>query len=356
MKTAPGVLAALLTLAASVPIAHAQEMDHSGMEGMTMPSPAPSKETAPTKHSDQASPTAQKSKRPSVSHKSSTAPKAPSTGAPMTGMSMDQMDMSSQHDHSANSSASGDEVVGDQPAPPAPTDHAADRLFDPAAMAKARAQLHEEHGGSLASKFMLNLGEYQIRNGKDGYRWDAEGWFGGDIHRAVLKTEGEGTSGSRLENAEVQILYSRAVAPYLDLQAGVRQDFDPTPRRTYGTLGFEWLAPYWFQVDGAAFLSTHGELLGRLGGSYDLLLTQRWVLQPRIELNFSARNIPERDIGNGLSNAEMGLRLRYEIRRDFAPYVGITFEQKVGRTADYARLRGEDTSQFGVVMGIRSWF
>ncbi|MEO6338752.1 MAG: copper resistance protein B, partial [Caulobacteraceae bacterium] len=111
------------------------------------------------------------------------------------------------------------------PGPPPPTDHLADRFYDPASMATARALLAEEHGGSVHSKAMANLLEYQARSGGDGYRWDGEAWYGGDIHRFVAKSEGEGDVRHGLERAEVQALYSRALGPYFDLQAGVRQDF-----------------------------------------------------------------------------------------------------------------------------------
>lgn len=246
--------------------------------------------------------------------------------------------------------------VGQELAPPPPQDHAADRIFDPGVMAAARSQLRKEHGGENISMAMLNLAEYQMRNGKDGYRWEGEAWFGGDINRAVFKTEGEGKIGSGLEAAEIQGLYSRAIGPYFDLQAGIRQDFEPTPKRTYFTLGSEGLAPYWFEATGALFLSTKGELLARLEGTYDLRLTQRLILQPRAELNLAAQDIEEIGMGKGLNNLEFGLRLRYEVRREFAPYIGVSFDRTFGDTADFARQNGEDVSQVSIVFGIRAWF
>lgn len=124
-------------------------------------------------------------------------------------------------------------------------------------MAAARAQLQREHGAGAAWKVMANLAEYQARAGADGYRWDGQAWFGGDIHRPVFKSEGEATRGEGVEAAELQVLYSRAVGVYTDLQLGVRQDFEPRAR-TYATVGFETLLPYWFDVEGAAFLSNKG--------------------------------------------------------------------------------------------------
>lgn len=249
-----------------------------------------------------------------------------------------------------------EEEVGDAPPPPAPGDHAADQVFDPATMARARAQLRAEHGGESLSMVRLDLAEWQVRDGEDGYRWEGEAWFGGDLDRLVLKSEGEGGESSGVDAAEAQALYSRAMGPYFDLQVGLRQDLGSGPRRTYATLGFEGLAPYWFETTGALFLSNEGELLGRLEGSYDLRLTQRWILQPRAEINLAGRDIPELDIGSGVSTVELGLRLRYEIRREFAPYVGVTFDRKFGGTADFARARGEDDQATSIVFGIRAWF
>ena len=250
--------------------------------------------------------------------------------------------------------ATEEEVVGDKPPPPVPADFAADSLFDPAAMARARAQLQMEHGGSVLSKVMINLGEYQVRNGRDGYRWEGEAWVGGDLNRFVLKSEGEGDRD--LEAAEVQALYSRAVSPYFDLQAGLRQDLQSGPKRTYATVGFEGLAPYWFETSGALFLSNKGEVFGRLEGTYDLRLTQRWILQPRVEANLSGQDVPELALGSGVSNIELGLRLRYEIKREFAPYVGVSFDRKVGGAADYARALGKDDQATSFVIGVRAWF
>lgn len=250
----------------------------------------------------------------------------------------------------------GQEEAGNEPPPPAPTDHAADRVFGAAAMGKARDVLREEHGGTTTSMFMLKIGEWQVRDGENGYRWDGEAWFGGDYNRLVLKSEGEGGEDSGLESGEIQALYSRAISPYFDLQAGIRQDFQQGPKRTYVTVGFEGLAPYWFDTEGALFLSNKGELLGRIEGTYDLRLTQRWILQPLAEVNFSAQDIPEMEIGSGLSDIELGLRLRYEIKREFAPYIGVSFERKFGDSADFARARGEDVQATSIVVGIRAWF
>ena len=248
--------------------------------------------------------------------------------------------------------------VADPPAPPPPipTDHAADRAYDPATMAVARAQLQHEHGASTYSKVMADIFEYQARSGGDGYRWEGQAWFGGDINRFVVRSEGDGTTGGDVEKAEVQALYSRAIGPYFNLQTGLRHDFRPKLQRTYATVGLEGLAPYWFELNGALFLSDKGEVLARAEGTYDLRLTQRLILQPRAEFNFAAQNSRETGTGSGLSDAELDLRLRYEIRREFAPYIGVSYERRFGKTAEYTRLRGGGVGSTSFVVGIRAWF
>ena len=246
--------------------------------------------------------------------------------------------------------------AGNAPAPPTPTDHYADRFFPPDAMKQARDEMMREQGGQNFNKVLFNLAEYQFHDGKDGYRWDGEGWFGGDINRLAITTEGEGTVGKGIDSAEVQALYSRAIGPYFNLQAGVRHDFQPSPTRTYATVGVEGLSPFMFEVGGAAFLSTKGDVLGRVEGYYDQRITQRLILQPRVELNLAAQNMRADRIGAGLTGAELGLRLRYEIRREFAPYVGISYEARTGQTARYARADGDDPTTTSLVAGIRFWF
>lgn len=246
--------------------------------------------------------------------------------------------------------------AGPAPAPAAPSATYADRIWGAAAMASARRVLRREHGGMQLSQVMLNLVEVDLRRGRDGYRWDGEAWFGGDIDRLTVKSEGEGTFGDRVEGAEVQALYSRAIDPYFNLQAGVRQGIGRGVQRTDAVLGIEGLAPYWFDVEGALFLSDKGDLRARAEGTYDQRITQRLILQPRVELNWSAQDMRGERIGAGLSDAEVGLRLRYEIAREFAPYVGVAWERRFGRTARYARADGERAGGAGLVLGVRAWF
>lgn len=258
--------------------------------------------------------------------------------------------------HAGHDTGAAEQTVGNAPAPPAPTGRAADRFYSPADMADADVQLRREHGGMASSQIMFDVAEYQVRDGRDGYRWEGEGWFGGDINRLVVKSEGEGLVDEGLESVEVQLLYSRALDPYWNLQAGVRHDFEPNPSRTYATLGFEGLAPYWFELEGALFLSDKGDLLARIEASYDQRITQRLILQPRAEFNFAAQDIARQSIGSGLVDAELGLRLRYEVVREFAPYVGFSYEEKAGDTRRFARAAGDDVRSTGFVIGVRAWF
>jgi copper resistance protein B len=236
-------------------------------------------------------------------------------------------------------------------------EHAADAVFDPQLMAKKRAmELIAEHGGYTGYMVLFDRLEYRAVDGGDGYAWDVEGWYGGDYNRLWIKTEGEGEFGEKLESAEVQALYSRAIDPWFNLQAGVRYDIRPKPDRAHLVLGVQGLAPYWFEVDGALFLSTEGDLTARFEAEYDQRITNRLILQPRVEFDLAAQDVPELGIGAGLSSADIGLRLRYEIKREFAPYVGVQYERRFGDTADLARAAGGDVGGWAVLVGLRSWF
>jgi copper resistance protein B len=255
--------------------------------------------------------------------------------------------------------------MADAPAPPlAPPpagafsgpDHAADKVFGPEQMAPAREGLRTEHGGMTSSKLLVDRLEVRIGDGRDGYRWDAQGWIGGDIDKLWLKTEGEGEFGGPVEDAEVQALWSRAIDPWFDLQLGLRHDFRPDPERTHLVLGVQGLAPYWFEVDGALFLSDKGDITARVEGEYDLRLTQKLILQPRVEFDLALQDVRELGIGSGLSTAELGARLRYQIRPEFAPYVGIEYERAFGGTANFRRAIGDNPGGWNLLLGIRTWF
>ncbi|WP_081598876.1 copper resistance protein B [Tistrella mobilis] len=261
------------------------------------------------------------------------------------------------HATSGNAPASAPPVAPPPPEAFSGPEHAADTVFDPTFMAKKRAgELMAEHGGYTGYMVLFDRLEYRAVDGHDGYAWDGEAWYGGDYNRLWLKTEGEGAFGEAVESAEIQALYSRAIDPWFNLQAGVRYDIRPKPDRAHLVVGLQGLAPYWFEVDAAAFLSDEGHLTARLEAEYDQRITNRLILQPRVELDLAAQDVPELGIGAGLSSIEAGLRLRYEIEREFAPYVGVQYERRFGDTADFARAAGEDVGRWAFLFGIRSWF
>lgn len=403
------LLAGLAPFAFSAP-ALAQSMDHSMMPGMSMPGmkmpatkPAPKSKPAAKKAPVRNAPgkrspakrVARPAADPHASHDMSgmqgmdmgrstgadphaghdmsampgmsAAPAAAGgehTGHDMSGMPGMQMapGETMQHDMSAMSGMATAPVgtdlkPGNKPAPAPSADHLADRYWGAGVMADSREDdLRREHGGMTYYQIMFNLAEYQARKGRDGYRWEGEAWVGGDINRLWLKSEGEGSFGKRLESAEVQALYSHALDPYWNLQAGVRYDFKPNPSRTYATIGIEGLAPYQFEVEGALFLSDKGDVLARAEGYYDQRITNYFTLQPRVEANFSAQDVRETGTGSGLTDLEAGFRLRYEGRREFAPYIGVSWERQFGDTARFSKARGDDTGGFSFVAGVRTWF
>lgn len=349
----------------AAPAARTTPTNHTG-HSPAAASPAPSQSVHGTTEMDMSAP------QPAQDHQGHAMPATPvpakgvGEADAMPGMDMTQ-DSASHSGHevqdlppkSEHRTGGTDLIPGNAPAPAPPADHYADRIFGAAAMAGSRALLQSEHGGGKTSFVSLNIAEYQFRSGEDGYRWDGEAWYGGDLDRLTIKTEGEGMiKGGRafMETAEVQALYSRALDPYWNLQAGVRYDFKPNPSRTYATLGIEGVAPYWWETEAAIFLSNKGEVLGRVEGYYDQRITQRLILQPRVEINLSAQDVPETRIGAGISNIEFGLRLRYELKREFAPYIGVSYDRRLGQTADYARADGEGVSATSFVIGIRTWF
>jgi copper resistance protein B len=328
--------------------------------GHNMPAPAAQPAAKADPHAGHTMPAQKPAADPHAGHAPAAKPAAPAASDPHAGHAAPPATAATPADPHAGhvmaaTQTAADLPVGDAPPPPAPEDHLADRVFGASSMDRSRAVLEAEHGGARVSQVMLSIAEARLGSA-GGYEWDGEAWSGGDKHRFVLKSEGEGAWDHGVEDAEVQVLYSRPIGLYTDLQAGLRHDFEPGPQRTYATVGFESLFPYWFEAEGAVFLSDKGELLARLEGSYDFRLTQRLVVQPRAELNFAAEDIPSRGVGSGLSDAELGLRLRYEIKREFAPYVGVVWSRKVGDTARFARAHGEDASDTRVVLGLRAWF
>lgn len=246
-------------------------------------------------------------------------------------------------------------------APPPPEafsgpEHAGTTVYDPERFLKSRTAMIAEHGGTVIGMLLVDQLEYRAAEESDGYKWDVQGWYGGDYDRLWLKSEGEGAFGESPEQAEVQALYSRALDPWFNLQAGIRHDFRPDPERTHLVLGIQGLAPYWFEVDASLFLSDKGDLTARFEAEYDQRITNRLILQPAVEFNLAAQDVPEIGAGSGLSTIEVGLRLRYEFVPEFAPYIGVEYERALGDTADLRRLAGEDAGGWSFLLGIRAWF
>lgn len=214
---------------------------------------------------------------------------------------------------------------------------------------------HQVHDSAINTYFLADKLEWQDADDASTLTWDLSGWIGGDIDRLWLRSEGERSNGST-EDAEIQALWGHAISPWWDVVSGVRQDFKPGAPQTWAAFGLQGMALYNFEAEATAFLGENGQSAVRLEGDYDILLTNRLILQPTAELNVYGKNDPQRGIGSGLSNTEAGLRLRYEIRREFAPYIGVTWNRTYGRTADYAREEGEDRSEARLVLGVRLWF
>lgn len=207
----------------------------------------------------------------------------------------------------------------------------------------------------LLYKVMIDKLELRNTRGPNTLALDADAWIGYDLDKFWIKTDMERVNG-RTEEAELQFLYSRAIAPFWDFQAGWRHDIKPKPMRDYLALGFKGLSPYQFEVDAGLFIGESGQVNVRLDAEYEYLFTQRWILSPEIEVNVFSENDAQLGIGSGLSDMELGLRLRYEVRREFAPYIGVNWSRKFGRTADFTKAGGEDTSDVRLVAGVRIWF
>ncbi len=308
---------------------------------------------------------------PHAGHVMPTTPPAepdPHAGHDMSTMTPAQADPHAGHDMSTMSMGPPDvptsaDNPGRPPEAPVPAAavsgpvHAADLVFGAEAMAAARQILVHENGDVRTTAVIIDRLEAGFGDDGETSLWDVQGWSGGDINRFWWKSEGEGDFDDGLEETELQALYSRAVTPFWDVQAGVRQDFRPDGEdTTHLVLGLQGLAPYWWEVDAAAFLSTEGDLTARVEAEYDQRITQRLILQPRLEIDLSASDIPELEIGSGLSSVEAGLRLRYEFSKEFAPYVGVEWSRAFADTADYIEARGGEADDVRFVVGLKAWF
>jgi copper resistance protein B len=207
----------------------------------------------------------------------------------------------------------------------------------------------------LIYKVMIDKLETRSTDGPDPLVLEADVWVGYDLHKFWLKTDVERVDGET-EEAEVQLIYSRAITPFWDFQAGWRRNIKPEPDRDYLALGFRGLAPYLFELDAALFIGESGQLSVRLDTEYEYLFTQKLVLSPELSINLYSKDDEEVGIGSGLSDMELGLRLHYQVHRQFAPYIGVNWSKQFGQTADFTEAEGGDASDTQVVAGIRAWF
>lgn len=186
--------------------------------------------------------------------------------------------------------------------------------------------------------------------------WEGQAWFGNSYNKLVIKSEGEVSKG-KLHEARNELLWSRSFATYFDTQLGVRNDSgDGRSARNWLAFGVQGLAPYWFEVEATGYVSSSGRVAARFAAEYELLLTQRLILQPRVEANLYSKDDRSIGTGSGLANATTGLRLRYEFSRQFAPYIGIERFSTFGRTADLVRASAGRVNETRVVAGVRMWF
>jgi len=241
-------------------------------------------------------------------------------------------------------------MQGGSPPPDARDPHAYSDGYDFGPIPRPRLGDEQNFGGLLVDRLE------SVRTSDNTYgAYDIQGWYGRDYDRVVIKAEGEYDDG-KVQESRTELLWGHAVAAYWDAQLGVRYDGGEGPSRRWAAFGFQGMAPYWFEIDAAAYVGEEGRSALRLEGEYELLFTQKLILQPRVEINAYGKEDKEWGIGKGLSDMTVGVRLRYEIRREFAPYIGVEWAGKLGDTRDLARDAGEDTSESAIVAGVRFWF
>lgn len=220
--------------------------------------------------------------------------------------------------------------------------------------AKPPAHGHD-HGGGIYTYLLFNRLEAWDADPGTGQAWEARGWVGTDMHKLWLRSEGERVRG-HTESADIEVLYGHPVSRWWDVVAGVRHDIAPGPDQDFAAIGVTGMAPYKFEIEATAYLGSSGQTAARVEAEYELLLTNRLILQPLIEAQWHGKEDASRGIGSGLGKVEAGLRLRYEMTRKFAPYIGFVHERSFGNTADLRRNEGEPTEDTRVIAGVRLWF
>lgn len=249
--------------------------------------------------------------------------------------------------HSDHASHAG--AAGQLPRTPIPPITAADRMAALPPQSGEPAHDNNIHAFVLADRM-----EAWDSDSSSGFAWQAEGWIGTDLHRAWLRSSGE-HQGGRIGAAEVEVLYGRGIAAWWDLVGGVRHELRPGDGRSFLVVGIQGLAPQNFEMEATAWLRD-GQIAARFETTYQLLFTNRLILQPHLQLQWFAENEPLRGIGSGLATLEGGLRLRYEVVRRFAPYAGIGYQRAFGETGSLRRDAGDDIGELRLVAGVRMWF
>lgn len=322
----------------------AQEMDHSGMD---MPAEKPVPATQPAGTGTPAGHGAAERSAPKAAPAADDAATGQGMGA-KPGEAARSTDQSAM-DHGAMGHAM----------PPAPTEpHEPIPALTEADRAAAFPPLHgghTVHDNTIQSFMLLDRFEAWRAAPGTGLLWEGTGWIGTDLNRLWLRSGGEQVGG-RLEDADVEALYGRAITPWWDLVAGIRHDFKPGASQDFAAVGVQGLAPYQFEAQATGYVGPSGQTAARFELAYDTLLTNRLILQPLIEANLYGQSDARRGLGSGLSTVEAGLRLRYEIRREFAPYLGVVHARAFGDTADFLRAEGQAVDDTRWVLGLRLWF
>jgi len=330
----------LATLAIGLVLSGGAAAQHQGHASMSMPMPA-----EPAQAPEPAKPAAKPATKPKPAQK-------PSAEKPVDHSTMDHSQMQMDHSTMDHSQMQMDDAI---PAPgalrtPIPVLTDADREA-----ARPPAHDHPVHDNTVHSKVLFNRLEAFDAHHGNGLAWEGQAWIGTDTDKLWLRSEGQRVD-DRTESSDLEVLYGRPISRWWDVVGGVRHDFKPGPSQDWAAIGVVGIAPYKFEVEATAYIGASGRTAARIEAEYELLLTNRLVLQPLVEVNFNGKDDVRRGIGSGLSTMEAGLRLRYEVNRKFAPYIGIVQEHAFGDTADFREALGEDKRDTRIVAGVRVWF
>jgi copper resistance protein B len=275
---------------------------------------------------------------------------ASAQSAPVPSSSTGTTEMSAMPgmDHASMPGMTMEPVEGD----PVPTDARSDDYSDNIAASPA----HGLHMHGSAPLGMLRMDQFETFHGRDGtgQRWEVEGWHGSDVNKLWVRSEGE-HGGGKLNDGDLEVFWNRNVTAFWSTQLGVRHDMGAGPQRQWAAVGVQGVAPYWLGIEATAYVGSSGRTAARLRADYELLFTQRLILQPELEANFYGRADRARGIGSGFTDATLGLRLRYEMRREFAPYIGVVWVRQFGATADFARNGAQPVFDRRWVAGLRLW-